>query len=105
MVRKKDIEKEITDFLRELEANGFTVKKAVLFGSIAKGNPHAYSDIDLAVWSENFTDNYFLNIEKTASVKRRFINIELHPFTLTETADTNPFIEEINATGRVVYEQ
>ncbi len=104
MVRRKNIENEINGFLVALKENGFAVQKAILFGSMAKGNPHEYSDIDLAVWSEHFTDNYFLNIEKTAFIKRQFKNIELHPFPLNETADTNPFIEEINATGKVVYE-
>ena len=104
MVRRKNIEAEIKGCLAALEENGFAVQKAILFGSMAKGNPHEYSDIDLAVWSEQFTDNYFSNIEKTAFIKRQFSNIELHPFTLHETADNNPFIEEINATGKVVYE-
>lgn len=103
MVRRKDIENEIQSFLAALNSNGFAVKKAILFGSMAKGNPHEYSDIDLAVWSERFTDNYFFNIEKTAFIKRQFNNIEMHPFALNETADTNPFIEEIEATGKVIY--
>ncbi len=104
MVRRKNIDNEIHGFLAALNSNGFIVKKAILFGSMAKGNPHEHSDIDLAVWSDCFTDNYFFNVEKTASLKRQFKNIELHPFSVCETADTNPFIEEICATGKVIYE-
>ncbi len=103
-LEEKIIEAEIAGCLAALEQNGFGVQKAILFGSMAKGNPHEYSDIDLAMWSKNFTSDYFSNIERTAFVKRHFKNIELHPFTLHETADNNLFIEEINATGKVVYE-
>lgn len=103
MVRAKDIEKEIADYLIALDELGFKPEKAILFGSMAKGNPHAYSDTDLAVWSKNFTGNYFLNIERTASLKRRFKNIELHPFTENDTSENNPFIEEIETTGKRIF--
>ncbi len=102
MVRTKDIEKEIAGYLQALAELGFKPEKAILFGSMVKGTAHEYSDIDLAVWSKNFTNNYFFNIEKTASLKRRFKNIELHPFTENDTAENNPFIEEIETTGKVI---
>lgn len=102
MVRRKDVEDEITGYLTELAELGFAPQKAILFGSMAKGNPHEYSDIDLAIWRKDFTDNYFLNIEKTASLKRKFKRIELHPFTENETAESNPFIAEIEATGKTI---
>ncbi len=93
MVRRKDIENEIDGYLCALTELGFIPEKAILFGSMVKGNPHKYSDTDLAVWSKTFTGNYFLNIEKTASLKRKFKNIELHPFTENETADNNPLLK------------
>lgn len=102
MVRRKDLEKEITGYLDALTELGFLPEKAILFGSMAKGTPHKYSDTDLAVWSKAFSNNYFLNIEKTSSLKRKFKNIELHPFTENETADNNPFIAEIEATGKII---
>lgn len=102
MVRRKDLEKEIAGYLAELEKLGFKPEKAILFGSMAKGNPHEYSDADLAVWSKNFSSDYFQNIEKTASLKRKYKNIELHPFTEMDKADNNPFIEEIEVTGKLI---
>jgi predicted nucleotidyltransferase len=102
MVRTKDIENEIAGYLVALEQWGFAVNKAILFGSMAKGNPHEYSDIDLAVWNKDFSDNYFLNIERTAPLKRTFKRVELHPFGENETAETNPFIEEIEHTGKII---
>ena len=105
MVRRRDIETEINGYLKALSNLGFPFQKAYLFGSYAKGNPHKYSDIDLAVWSEMFTDSYFTIIEKTASLRRTFKNIELHPFMLEDNAENNPFIKEIENTGILITPQ
>lgn len=102
MVRKKDIESQIKGYLEGLESMGFPVYNAILFGSMAKGKAHDYSDIDLAVWSPAFGDNYFEIIEKTAPLKRNFKKVELHPFRITDTYENNPFIREIIDTGIVV---
>lgn len=102
MVRRKDIESEINGYLKALSDVGFPYQKAILFGSYAKGNPNEYSDIDLAVWSAYFTDDYFKNIEKTARLRRTFKNIELHPFTSEDNAENNPFIKEIENTGVLI---
>jgi len=102
MVTKSAVNREIQGFLEALDASGFRVEKAYLFGSMYKGNPHAYSDIDLAVWSPDFSNNYFENMEKTASCKRLFKRVELHPFRLEEQAADNPFIAEIENTGKPI---
>ena len=102
MLTRKNIIDEVKIFLTDLEKLGFPVGKAILFGSIAKGKIHQYSDIDLAVWSSNFTNNYFENIEKTVSLKRTHKNIELHPFSMQQDKNNNPFIEEIENTGIIV---
>lgn len=102
MVGRSAVNREIQDFLQDLEELGFPVARAYLFGSMIHGNPHKYSDIDLAVWSEGFSMNYFENIEKTASLKRRYKRIELHPFQLKDTSANNPFIATIEMTGKKV---
>jgi predicted nucleotidyltransferase len=102
MVTKSAVNREIQGFLDALEAAGFRVEKAYLFGSMHKGNPHAYSDIDLAVWSPDFSSNYFENMEKTAPLKRLFKRVELHPFRPEEHAADNPFIAEIENTGKPI---
>ena len=102
MVRRKDIETEINGYLKALSNLGFPYQKAILFGSIVKGNPHKYSDIDLAVWSTAFTAAYFTIMEKVAPLRRTFKRIELHPFILEDTPENNPFIKEIENTGVVI---
>ena len=102
MISKSAVNREIQGFLEALESAGFRVEKAYLFGSMYKGNPHAYSDIDLAVWSPDFSSNYFENMEKTAPLKRLFKRVELHPFQLQDSAENNPFITVIESTGKKV---
>ncbi len=102
MVKRKDIEAEVNGYLKALSERGFPFEKAVLFGSYAKGNPHQYSDIDLAVWSHAFTDDYFTIIEKVAPLRRVYKNIEIHPFSAEDNAENNPFIKEIEQTGVMI---
>ena len=102
MVRREDIEAEINGYLKALSGIGFPFQKAIVFGSYVKGNPHPYSDIDLAVWSLHFPYDYFTIIEKVAPLRRTFKNIELHPFCLEDNAENNPFIKEIENTGVVI---
>lgn len=102
MVRKKDLVDEVNGYLSALEGNGFPFEKAILFGSMVRGNPHAYSDIDLAVWSEKFKGNYFELIEKIAPLRRKYRNIEIHPFHTEDNAENNFFISEIENTGILI---
>ncbi len=102
MVRRKDIENEINGYLKALSDLGYPYQKAILFGSCVKGSAHKYSDIDLAVWSIAFTDEYFTIMEKVAPLRRTFKNIELHPFILADNAENNPFIKEIENTGVII---
>lgn len=99
MVRRKDIEAEVNGFLNALEQIGYPYQKAVLFGSMVSGKSHDYSDIDLAVWSSKFEGNYYDLIEALAPLKRKFKNIEIHPFHPDDNSDNNFFIGEIERTG------
>lgn len=102
MVRRKNIEAEINGYLKALSQIGFPFQKAILFGSYVNGKPHQYSDIDLAVWSKAFRDDYFIIMEKVAPLRRTYKNIEIHPFSLKDSAANNPFIKEIENTGIVI---
>jgi len=43
-------------YLCILEKQGVSIERAYLFGSWAKGTPHKWSDIDLAIVSPSFKD-------------------------------------------------
>ncbi|HSK12547.1 MAG TPA: nucleotidyltransferase domain-containing protein, partial [Phnomibacter sp.] len=93
MVTLKNIEEKIGGLLKALEDAGYKPRKAILFGSYAKGHPHAYSDLDVAIWADGFSGNALLDIERTARLLRPFHPIELNPFHTGETKSDNPFIE------------
>jgi predicted nucleotidyltransferase len=100
MVTIKNIERKIAGLLNALDENGFEPCRAILFGSYANGSATESSDLDLAIWAQGFSGNSLVDIEKVAPLLRPFHPIELHPFSANESADDNPFIEEIERTGK-----
>lgn len=48
---------KIDNFINLLESDNIHIQKAILFGSYAAGKNNEWSDIDLAVVSENFKGN------------------------------------------------
>jgi predicted nucleotidyltransferase len=91
--------KQSRQFLADLKAFGLNPKRAILFGSIAKGRQHELSDIDLAVWDASFTGVLGIDYEKILPVLRPYMMLELHTFHPDETPENNPFIGEIVKTG------
>ncbi len=90
----------IDNYLHELNQHNIPVREAVLFGSYAKGNPHEWSDIDIALVSEIFTGDRMDDKDKirkiTLSVSSR---IEVIPFPVWDFNLQNPLAKEILATG------
>ena len=92
--------------------NTINVDQIILFGSYAKGNPHEYSDIDVALVSEELDPKLarWQNIEliiKKANLKYD-PELQLVPFSKAsfENDAESPigsFIREIKKTGKVIY--
>lgn len=99
MVTISNLKKMISQLVVELFSNGIEPTKVILFGSYAKGCVKQNSDIDIAVWSPNFTGQRLLDIERIAPMISKFQDLELHTFSLEDTKFNNPFIEEIENTG------
>ena len=101
--------KKIRAELEALEKNNLSVRKIVLFGSYARGNPRDYSDIDLVVVSDEFTDNRWENqtklAEATESSKDYSCIIEPIGYSIKEyeQAEKGSFLGEIKHTGKIVY--
>ena len=82
-------------------------RKAILFGSYARGDYHAGSDVDLVIIKD--TDRPFL--ERSAEVWRHCgssVTIEPLVYTPAEFArmarEENPFIEQVLREGIAIYE-
>ncbi len=93
MLTRQDILKAVDDFVESAKENNIFIEKILLFGSYAKGNPHKYSDIDLAVFSPQFTHNPFEN-NKTIQFTKRLPQMQLHLYPLREFEE-DLFINEI----------
>jgi predicted nucleotidyltransferase len=104
MFTKTALKNLLTSFYKDLEAKDFQPEKLILFGSYAKGGVHAYSDVDVAVWSPVFTGE-FGDFEMIKPVLRSYpaIQAKLYP-SFADEKNFDPFIEEIKRTGVVIYE-
>jgi uncharacterized protein len=91
---------KINSFVEYLEKDNIQIQQIYLFGSQAKGKFNEYSDIDLALVSQNFCGVRFKDnetiIKKTPSI---FSMIETHPYRPEDFTTDNPFVEEILRTG------
>src|SRR5439155_1288734 len=92
----------IQNFIHDLKTSGYSPDKVILFGSYAYGKPHELSDIDLAVWDKKFSGCGTLDVEPIASIISKYPQLELHPFSLDDTEESNPFVGEIIKKGKVV---
>ncbi|SMP52852.1 Nucleotidyltransferase domain-containing protein [Desulfonatronum zhilinae] len=87
----------IEDFIQDLIQAGYSPKDVYLFGSYAHGQPHDFSDIDVAVWDANFSGCLARDVEQVKSVLARYAPIELHPFNLDD--DEDPWAQTIRSQG------
>ncbi len=100
MLTRKDLRKNIQQFIEELKTKGYHPSKVVLFGSYAKGRAHEYSDVDLAIWDEKFSGCAPFDVEKLLKDKVKLPSrFELHTYHTSETVDSNPFVGEILSHG------
>ena len=91
--------------------------KIILFGSYANGHPNEHSDIDLVVILDNnhVSKTYQERLDKRLRIRKSVIEInrkvalDLLVYSKEEWRIVreygNPFIDEIEKTGKVIYEK
>ena len=99
MFTKQTLMKYITDYIAECNRLGVHFKKVILFGSYARSTAHEWSDIDLALVSDDFTGTRWDNRGKISPANIKFLDIEPHLFNTAYFEEGAPFIEEIIKTG------
>lgn len=77
----------------------FPYKNALLFGSYAKGTNHADSDIDLAIIFEAVEDMIERQADLLKLRNNNELDIEPHPFRMSDFNVSNPVASEILKTG------
>jgi predicted nucleotidyltransferase len=96
----KRIEQTIKSYIEQLESIGVHVQQAILFGSYATGKYAEWSDIDLAIVSDDFAGNRFNDRNKIRKVTLQVnSNISPIPFRPEDFNDSNYFVKEILETG------
>ncbi|HNW50152.1 MAG TPA: nucleotidyltransferase domain-containing protein [Prolixibacteraceae bacterium] len=73
----------------------YTIIRAYLFGSYAKGNFNDDSDIDIAVVVDNVEDIIDTQIEMMKLRRKVDLRIEPHPFNKADFNSNNPLANEV----------
>ena len=97
----------VQNYINDLQKH-IKVNKAILYGSFAKGNYDEYSDVDVAIFSENFNSKDFIEINSFLfSLARKYKEVCIEPmgFNYTDLFEDNPFVKEILNTGKEIYSQ
>ena len=107
MAKKADKSvQSIIKYIRELERHKIPIRKAVLFGSYAKGLAKPESDIDVALISEVFSGDRFKDRQKIIPLRRNIDSrIEPLPFTPEDYDDGGMLAEEIKKSGIVIFQK
>jgi len=102
MVNRETAINTAHSFVNECRLNGLKFYKVLLFGSYARNDIHASSDIDLLVVSDQFTDNIFDDIKMFAKANIKFPIIEVHPYSTSYYLSEDDFIKEIKKESIVI---
>jgi len=82
-------------FVDDCKKNGITFYKVFIFGSVAKGNMHEWSDIDVMLVSDQFCDNVFENLKLYSKINIQYPSIETHPYPTEYFRNGDSFIDEV----------
>ncbi len=99
MFTKATAIKQAKQFLIDCRKIPIKINKAVLFGSVIKGTSNEYSDVDIAIFSEDFTDNVLLNIDIIGRVNIHYPNLDVHTFPASAYKKNEMLIDEIKHYG------
>ena len=100
----KKINKIVYEYISDVNKH-IRIDKAYLYGSYAKGNYNEHSDLDIAIFSDEFKDQSFVDaVSFLFSIARKYKDICIEPvaFTTSDLYEYNPFVKEIVETGKEI---
>ena len=104
--RKELLDKELARYVRLLREHG-APERVILFGTLATGKVHEWSDIDLVVVEETGLP-FFQRLRKVRKLLRPKVGVDIMVYTPEEfeqLCENRPFFrEEIVEKGKVIYE-
>lgn len=106
VVQDTQVVKEIEKYIALLKKSKVNIQQVILFGSFAKNQPHADSDIDLAIIADNFSRD---QIHEMMTLKKLSMTISdrIEPIPFTEAdmkLQYDTLIGEIKKYGKIVYQ-
>ena len=103
-LNRESLEAQLTDIRKQLVHMG--IQKAILFGSLARGDVTPFSDLDLIIVQD--TDARFLDrLEPFYTSLDLRVDADILVYTPEEWAELqtwNPFIQQVIREGEVIYE-
>ena len=103
-LNREALEAQLADIRERLVRMG--IQKAILFGSLARGEVTPFSDLDLIVVQD--TDARFLDrLETFYTLLDLRVDADILVYTPEEWAELqtwNPFIQQVIREGEVIYE-
>ncbi len=108
MAKSSDIvNSELKEYIK-LITNYYNVFAVILFGSYAEEKAGEYSDIDVAVFSDDFGKDSFKDMKKLFKLRRQIdTDIEPIPFRKQDyfEHDEADFLNEIISRGKIIYKE
>lgn len=87
-------------FLQIVKTAGVKIDRAILFGSYAKGSAGKWSDIDIAIVSQDFSGTSFYDNKMLIPFLLKVdFRIEVHTFRPEDFNEDNLFVKEIIKNG------
>ena len=83
-------------------AEVYKPKQIILFGSYINGNPHEYSDIDIAVVFDGYNGDKLETLTHLVKLQKG-LSINIEPHLLDEKNDKSGFLEHVKETGELIY--
>ncbi len=103
--RAHNINRQLKEYLKLLRVS-YNVYAVILFGSHAQGQAGEYSDIDLAVFSDDFGKDPFSEMKGLLKLRRK-INPDIEPLPFSKKVffehDKAEFVNEILSKGKLIY--
>lgn len=99
MVTQQAAIKIVEEFASEVKSLGISLKRVILFGSVAANRQHEYSDIDVALVADDFSGVGYIDVKRFVKALRKHYIIQPRTFATRDFEQGDVFIEEIIKTG------
>jgi predicted nucleotidyltransferase len=95
-----EIIEKVKLFVAELQKNNFHIEKAILYGSYANGTSNEWSDIDIALVSNDFEGCRIKDKNRIRDIKAKIdFSLSPLPYRPEDFNESDLFVKEILKTG------